>query len=116
MGERAPTVWQERAMGRRPPSSSSSSSSSGSLRFGVRPRLRGVVNSWNVEKQFGFISCEGDRPDVFFHAEGIRDLDVRDVVKTKGLKRGDRVDFITKEPEGNRRKCEAQDVELIDDV
>ena len=34
------------------------------------------MNSWNVERQFGFISCDSSRGDVFLHAEGFRDVDV----------------------------------------
>eukprot|EP00439_Symbiodinium_sp_Y106_P022677 s1136_g2.t2 len=55
--------------------------------FYVRRQESGTVNSWNVERQFGFISCDGNRSDVFLHAEGFRDVDVRDRVKKNGLKR-----------------------------
>ncbi|CAE7717135.1 unnamed protein product, partial [Symbiodinium necroappetens] len=74
----------------------------------------GTVNSWNVERQFGFISCDGNRSDVFLHAEGFRDVDVRDRVKKNGLKRGDHVRFDLKEPDGSRRKLEAKNVELVE--
>ena len=26
-------------------------------------------------RRFGFVSCDGNRPDVFCHAEGCRDVD-----------------------------------------
>mmetsp|Transcript_101613 Transcript_101613/g.287944 ORF Transcript_101613/g.287944 Transcript_101613/m.287944 type:complete len:153 (-) Transcript_101613:78-536(-) len=98
--------------------SRSPSSSSGSDRGGAaarKPKETGTINSWNNDKQFGFISCDGNRPDVFFHAEGVRDTDVRDMVKTKGLKRGDRIMFDVREPEGSRKKLEAMNVELVDE-
>ncbi|CAE7204599.1 unnamed protein product [Symbiodinium natans] len=80
-----------------------------------KPKETGTVNSWNVERQFGFISCDGNRSDVFLHAEGFRDVDVRDRVKKNGLKRGERVRFDLKEPDGSRRKLEAKNVELVED-
>mmetsp|Transcript_64581 Transcript_64581/g.166218 ORF Transcript_64581/g.166218 Transcript_64581/m.166218 type:complete len:142 (+) Transcript_64581:61-486(+) len=102
-------------MGRGRSASRSSRSSSGSRsRDSDRKKETGIINSWNVEKQFGFISCDGNRPDVFCHAEGCRDLDLRDSVKQKGFRRGEKVRFDVKEPEGKRKKCEAMNVELVD--
>ncbi|CAE7237455.1 unnamed protein product [Symbiodinium sp. CCMP2592] len=73
-------------MGRRSASRSRGSGGS-SPSLPRKPKESGTVNSWNVERQFGFVSCDGNRSDVFLHAEGFRDVDVRDRVKKSGLKR-----------------------------
>ncbi|CAJ1365729.1 unnamed protein product [Effrenium voratum] len=93
---------------------SRSGSRSRSFSMPRKPRETGTVNSWNVERQFGFISCDSSRGDVFLHAEGFRDVDVRDRVKKNGLKRGDGVRFDVKEPGGSGKKLEAKNVELMD--
>mmetsp|Transcript_84853 Transcript_84853/g.104050 ORF Transcript_84853/g.104050 Transcript_84853/m.104050 type:complete len:134 (+) Transcript_84853:87-488(+) len=71
----------------------------------------GVVNSWNVQRQFGFASCDSSRQDVFVHAEAFKDMEVRDRVKKSGLQRGDHVRFDVKDT-GRGKKPEAKNVEL----
>mmetsp|Transcript_57156 Transcript_57156/g.183679 ORF Transcript_57156/g.183679 Transcript_57156/m.183679 type:complete len:149 (-) Transcript_57156:86-532(-) len=75
-------------------------------------RERGVVNTWNVEKQFGFVSVTSGKPDAFLHSENIRDRDLRDEVKVKGLKRGDKIRFDLEPPETGRGKMVAVNIEL----
>eukprot|EP00812_Abedinium_dasypus_P010138 NODE_3776_length_743_cov_367.063953.p1 GENE.NODE_3776_length_743_cov_367.063953~~NODE_3776_length_743_cov_367.063953.p1 ORF type:complete len:141 (-),score=15.03 NODE_3776_length_743_cov_367.063953:139-561(-) len=76
------------------------------------PKERGVVNTWNIEKQFGFVSCNSGKPDAFLHSENIRNRDLRDDVKVKGLKRGDRIRFDLETPETGRGKMVAINIEL----
>eukprot|EP00434_Breviolum_minutum_P029276 symbB.v1.2.025894.t1/scaffold2547.1/size76550/6 len=76
-----------------------------------KPEETGTVNSWNVQRQFGFVSCDSSRQDVFLHAEAFKDLDVRDRVKKSGLQRGDHVRFDVKDT-GRGKKPEAKNVEL----
>mmetsp|Transcript_82226 Transcript_82226/g.158847 ORF Transcript_82226/g.158847 Transcript_82226/m.158847 type:complete len:146 (+) Transcript_82226:132-569(+) len=76
------------------------------------PRERGVVNTWNIEKQFGFVSVTSGKPDAFLHSENIRDRDLRDEVKVKGLKRGDKIRFDLEPPETGRGKMVAMNIEL----
>eukprot|EP00438_Fugacium_kawagutii_P007975 Skav221220 [mRNA] locus=scaffold2467:242780:249741:- [translate_table: standard] len=52
-----------------------------------KPQETGTVNSWNVQRQFGFASCDNSRQDVFVHAEAFKDMEVRDRVKKTGLQR-----------------------------
>ncbi|CAE8602398.1 unnamed protein product, partial [Polarella glacialis] len=102
-------------MGRSRSSSRSCGSSRSSKSAPRKPKESGTVNSWNTEKQFGFVSCDGNRPDIFCHAEGFPDFADRDVVKSKGLRRGDRLRFDVKEPDGSRKKLEAMNVQLVED-
>ena len=69
-----------RAMGRRSKSRSAKScqSFSSSSRCGSRgTEHHGTVKGWNVEKQFGFVSGDGNLPDAYMHAEGFKDSDLR---------------------------------------
>eukprot|EP00927_Polykrikos_kofoidii_P058743 TRINITY_DN53473_c0_g1_i1.p1 TRINITY_DN53473_c0_g1~~TRINITY_DN53473_c0_g1_i1.p1 ORF type:complete len:151 (+),score=15.37 TRINITY_DN53473_c0_g1_i1:149-601(+) len=75
---------------------------------------RGVVNTWNVEKQFGFVSINSGKPDAFLHSENIRDRDLRDEVKVKGMRRGDKIRFDLETPETGRGKMVAVNIELED--
>merc|ERR1719293_276852 len=76
------------------------------------PRERGVVNTWNVEKQVGFVSVTSGKPDAFLHSENIKDRDLRDEVKQSGLKRGDKIRFDLEPPETGRGKMVAVNIEL----
>merc|ERR1719265_103710 len=73
---------------------------------------KGIVNTWNIEKQFGFVSVSSGKPDAFLHSENIRDRDLRDEVKTKGMKRGDKITFELEPPETGRGKMVAINIEL----
>eukprot|EP00927_Polykrikos_kofoidii_P080555 TRINITY_DN77448_c0_g1_i1.p2 TRINITY_DN77448_c0_g1~~TRINITY_DN77448_c0_g1_i1.p2 ORF type:complete len:151 (-),score=23.91 TRINITY_DN77448_c0_g1_i1:56-508(-) len=75
---------------------------------------RGVVNTWNVEKQFGFVSISSGKPDAFLHLENLRDPELRDEVKMKGMKRGDKIRFDLEPPETGRGKMVAVNIELDD--
>mmetsp|Transcript_31975 Transcript_31975/g.62918 ORF Transcript_31975/g.62918 Transcript_31975/m.62918 type:complete len:154 (-) Transcript_31975:105-566(-) len=76
------------------------------------PRERGVVNTWNGEKQFGFVSVTNGKADAFLHSENVRDRDLRDEVKKKGFKRGDKIRFDLEPPETGRGKMVAVNIEL----
>mmetsp|Transcript_21255 Transcript_21255/g.35449 ORF Transcript_21255/g.35449 Transcript_21255/m.35449 type:complete len:131 (-) Transcript_21255:31-423(-) len=89
----------------------SRSRSSRSLSTPRKPQETGTVNSWNVQRQFGFASCDSSRQDVFVHAEAFKDMEVRDRVKKSGLQRGDHVRFDVKDT-GRGKKPEAKNVEL----
>lgn len=111
-------------MGRRATSSRSGScSTQGNRRsstprdaHGRRPRQKGIINTWNVEKQFGFVSCDGGHPDLFTHAEYIKNVQQRYEAKNRGLRRGDRIAFDIQEPMGGKKSAEAVHVELLDSV
>mmetsp|Transcript_26623 Transcript_26623/g.48790 ORF Transcript_26623/g.48790 Transcript_26623/m.48790 type:complete len:125 (+) Transcript_26623:57-431(+) len=77
------------------------------------PKERGVVNTWNVEKQFGFVSVNSGKPDAFMHSENIIDRGLRDEIKAKGFKRGDKIRFDLEPPErGRGQKMVAVNIEL----
>merc|ERR1712217_78520 len=75
--------------------------------------MGGIINTWNIEKQFGFVSCDSKRPDLFVHAEYFTDLDQRYEAKNKGLRRGDKISFEVKEPIGGKKSAEAMHVEMV---
>eukprot|EP00439_Symbiodinium_sp_Y106_P022652 s5463_g2.t2 len=104
-------------------------------RSGSRPRggggggkrEKGTINTWNNDRQFGFVSCDSGRQDLFTHAEYITDawmhkpeaalvLDTnqRYDAKTRGLRRGDRISFEVEEPQGSKKSMQAVNVEMID--
>eukprot|EP00913_Durusdinium_trenchii_P018894 g17755.t1 len=74
---------------------------------GNSKREKGTINTWNTERQFGFVSCDSGRQDLFTHAEYIADTNARYDAKTRGLRRGDRTD-------GNKKSMQAVNVEIID--
>mmetsp|Transcript_87481 Transcript_87481/g.270867 ORF Transcript_87481/g.270867 Transcript_87481/m.270867 type:complete len:208 (+) Transcript_87481:47-670(+) len=100
--------------------SSRSRSGSGSSSGGRgRPRETGTINTWNKDKQFGFVSCNSrNRPDLFVHAEYIENVDQRYKAKNKGLRRGDRIAFDIQEPRpaSGKKSAEAVNVELLEMV
>eukprot|EP00429_Kryptoperidinium_foliaceum_P087167 CAMPEP_0176205786 /NCGR_PEP_ID=MMETSP0121_2-20121125/11774_1 /TAXON_ID=160619 /ORGANISM="Kryptoperidinium foliaceum, Strain CCMP 1326" /LENGTH=102 /DNA_ID=CAMNT_0017544731 /DNA_START=113 /DNA_END=417 /DNA_ORIENTATION=- len=76
------------------------------------PKERGIVNTWDIDKQFGFVSVTSGKPDAFLHSENIRDLNLREEVKKVGLKRGDKITFNLEPPETGRGKMVAVNIEL----
>mmetsp|Transcript_86720 Transcript_86720/g.248810 ORF Transcript_86720/g.248810 Transcript_86720/m.248810 type:complete len:145 (-) Transcript_86720:173-607(-) len=76
------------------------------------PKEKGLVNTWNTDKQFGFVSCSSGKPDAFLHSENIRDRDLRDRVKKNGLQRGDKISFDLETPETGRGKMVAINIEI----
>merc|ERR1719373_1151206 len=82
-----------------------------------RGRETGTVNTWNTEKQFGFVSCtSSNRADLFLHAEYFENLDQRNRAKTRGLRRGDKVEFDIEEPQSGKKSAQAINAELIETV
>lgn len=82
-----------------------------------RGRETGTVNTWNNEKQFGFVSCtSSNRADLFLHAEYFEDLDQRYKAKNRGLRRGDKVEFDVEEPQAGKKSAQAINAELIETV
>ncbi|CAK0845942.1 unnamed protein product, partial [Prorocentrum cordatum] len=80
-----------------------------------RARETGTINTWNTEKQFGFVSCSSkNRADLFLHAEYFENLDQRNRAKTRGLRRGDRIAFDIQEAGGGKRSAEAVNAEMLD--
>eukprot|EP00405_Crypthecodinium_cohnii_P006842 CAMPEP_0194782142 /NCGR_PEP_ID=MMETSP0323_2-20130528/78207_1 /TAXON_ID=2866 ORGANISM="Crypthecodinium cohnii, Strain Seligo" /NCGR_SAMPLE_ID=MMETSP0323_2 /ASSEMBLY_ACC=CAM_ASM_000346 /LENGTH=69 /DNA_ID=CAMNT_0039720881 /DNA_START=67 /DNA_END=272 /DNA_ORIENTATION=+ len=48
-------------------------------------RETGTINTWNVDKQFGFVSCtSSNRADLFLHAEYFENPDQRNKAKNRG--------------------------------
>uniref|UniRef100_A0A7S1AW56 CSD domain-containing protein n=1 Tax=Noctiluca scintillans TaxID=2966 RepID=A0A7S1AW56_NOCSC len=76
------------------------------------PRDKGMVNTWNTEKQFGFVSCNNAREDLFLHAENISNLNLREEIKNRGFQRGDRIRFDIEPPVTGRGKMVAMNVEM----
>mmetsp|Transcript_4910 Transcript_4910/g.9924 ORF Transcript_4910/g.9924 Transcript_4910/m.9924 type:complete len:197 (+) Transcript_4910:84-674(+) len=77
-------------------------------------REKGTINTWNNDRQFGFVSCDSGRQDLFTHAEYITDTNQRYDAKTRGLRRGDRISFEVEEPQGSKKSMQAVNVEMID--
>mmetsp|Transcript_67323 Transcript_67323/g.108429 ORF Transcript_67323/g.108429 Transcript_67323/m.108429 type:complete len:127 (-) Transcript_67323:35-415(-) len=77
-------------------------------------REKGTINTWNFDKQFGFVSCDNGRQDLFTHSEYILDSKVRYEVKQKGMRRGDRIAFEIEEPQGGKKSQQAINVEVLD--
>ncbi|CAE8581215.1 unnamed protein product, partial [Polarella glacialis] len=73
-----------------------------------------TINTWNFDKQFGFVSCDNGRQDLFTHSEYILDSKVRYEVKQKGMRRGDRIAFEIEEPQGGKKSQQAINVEVLD--
>ncbi|CAE8728100.1 unnamed protein product, partial [Polarella glacialis] len=74
----------------------------------------GTINTWNMDKQFGFVSCDSGRVDLFTHSEYIKDTQQRYEAKNHGMRRGDRIEFEVREPDGGRKSAEAYNVVLVD--
>jgi len=92
-------------------------SRSASHRRSSRRREVGTVNTWNVGKQFGFVSCTScDRPDLFIHAEYFENLEQRQKAKTRGLRRGDKIEFEVEEPQAGKKSGQAVHATLIEAV
>eukprot|EP00930_Biecheleria_cincta_P061781 TRINITY_DN47334_c0_g1_i1.p1 TRINITY_DN47334_c0_g1~~TRINITY_DN47334_c0_g1_i1.p1 ORF type:complete len:216 (-),score=26.56 TRINITY_DN47334_c0_g1_i1:213-821(-) len=100
-------------MGRDSRSRSRKRSRSGSPK---RKHDKGTINTWQVDKQFGFVSCDGGGPDVFVHAEQVADEDKRWDAKKKGLRRGDRISFDIKSPQPGKKSLQAQNIEILEYV
>mmetsp|Transcript_45815 Transcript_45815/g.102662 ORF Transcript_45815/g.102662 Transcript_45815/m.102662 type:complete len:221 (+) Transcript_45815:106-768(+) len=83
-------------------------------RAGERKREKGTINTWNNDRQFGFVSCDSGRQDLFTHAEYITDTNARYDAKTRGLRRGDRISFEVEEPQGSKKSMQAVSVEILD--
>ncbi|CAE7029564.1 unnamed protein product [Symbiodinium sp. CCMP2456] len=77
-------------------------------------REKGTINTWNNDRQFGFVSCDSGRQDLFTHAEYITDTNARYDAKTRGLRRGDRISFEVEEPQGNKKSQQAVNVEILE--
>mmetsp|Transcript_100379 Transcript_100379/g.178401 ORF Transcript_100379/g.178401 Transcript_100379/m.178401 type:complete len:253 (+) Transcript_100379:52-810(+) len=77
-------------------------------------REKGTINTWNMEKQFGFVSCDNGRQDLFTHAEYIVDSQDKSDAKTKGLRRGDRIAFEVEEPKSGKKSQQAVNVEILE--
>ncbi|CAL1168633.1 unnamed protein product [Cladocopium goreaui] len=95
-------------------SASRSREGSGKGEKGDSKREKGTVNTWNNDRQFGFVSCDSGRQDLFTHAEYITDTNARYDAKTRGLRRGDRIAFDVEEPQGNKKSMQAVNVEILD--
>eukprot|EP00441_Pelagodinium_beii_P015927 CAMPEP_0197672236 /NCGR_PEP_ID=MMETSP1338-20131121/78471_1 /TAXON_ID=43686 ORGANISM="Pelagodinium beii, Strain RCC1491" /NCGR_SAMPLE_ID=MMETSP1338 /ASSEMBLY_ACC=CAM_ASM_000754 /LENGTH=217 /DNA_ID=CAMNT_0043252293 /DNA_START=68 /DNA_END=718 /DNA_ORIENTATION=+ len=67
-----------------------------------------------MEKQFGFVSCDNGRQDLFTHAEYIVDSQDKSDAKTKGLRRGDRIAFEVEEPKSGKKSQQAVNVEILE--
>merc|ERR1740120_631497 len=86
-------------------------------RGGKRPREQGTVNTWNAEKQFGFVSCTtSNRADLFLHAEYFEDLDERYKAKNRGLRRGDKVEFVVEEAGAGKKSAQAINARMVESV
>eukprot|EP00931_Biecheleriopsis_adriatica_P046121 TRINITY_DN2646_c0_g1_i1.p1 TRINITY_DN2646_c0_g1~~TRINITY_DN2646_c0_g1_i1.p1 ORF type:complete len:194 (+),score=17.97 TRINITY_DN2646_c0_g1_i1:121-702(+) len=81
---------------------------------GAKNHDKGTINTWNLDKQFGFVSCDGGGPDLFTHAEQITDEDKRWQAKKKGLRRGDRISFDIQEPQDGKKSHQAVNIEVIE--
>merc|ERR1719436_259032 len=93
-----------RGGGGRPPARGGGAGSRSPSRSKKRRREAGTVNTWNNEKQFGFVSCtSSNMADLFLHAEYFDNLDQRNRAKTRGLRRGDKVEFDVEEPQPRPR-------------
>uniref|UniRef100_A0A7S1AIN6 CSD domain-containing protein n=1 Tax=Noctiluca scintillans TaxID=2966 RepID=A0A7S1AIN6_NOCSC len=77
-----------------------------------QPKDKGVVNTWNTDKQFGFVSCDNAREDLFLHAENVPNMKLREEIKTRGFSRGDRIRFDIEPPVTGRGKMVAMNVEM----
>ncbi|CAK0792507.1 unnamed protein product [Prorocentrum cordatum] len=75
-------------------------------------RESGVVNTWNVEKQYGFVSINSGKPDAFLHTDNILDRELREEVKTEGLKRGEKITFDLEPPTTGKGKMVAINIEV----
>jgi len=94
-----------------------SQESSSSRREHRKSRETGTINTWNKDKQFGFVSCNSrNRPDLFVHAEYIENVDQRYRAKNQGLRRGDKIAFDIQEPRpaSGRKSAEAVSVEVVE--
>merc|ERR1719436_798432 len=106
-----------RGGGTRPPPRGGGGGSRSPSRGKKRRREAGTVNTWNSEKQFGFVSCTtSNMPDLFLHAEYFNQLDQRNRAKTRGLRRGDKVEFDVEEPQAGKRSAQAVNAELVESV
>mmetsp|Transcript_42781 Transcript_42781/g.91783 ORF Transcript_42781/g.91783 Transcript_42781/m.91783 type:complete len:236 (-) Transcript_42781:62-769(-) len=77
-------------------------------------RETGTVNTWNTDKQFGFVSCtSSNRADLFLHAEYFDSVDHRNRVKTRGLRRGDRIEFTIEDVPG-KKSAQAMHADLLE--
>eukprot|EP00434_Breviolum_minutum_P006806 symbB.v1.2.006000.t1/scaffold338.1/size227548/2 len=86
----------------------------GSGKDGNSKREKGTINTWNTDRQFGFVSCDSGRQDLFTHAEYITDTNARYDAKTRGLRRGDRIAFDVEEPQGSKKSMQAVNVDIIE--
>mmetsp|Transcript_87179 Transcript_87179/g.178203 ORF Transcript_87179/g.178203 Transcript_87179/m.178203 type:complete len:195 (+) Transcript_87179:86-670(+) len=101
-------------MGRSASRSRDGAASNGKDKGGDGKREKGTINTWNNDRQFGFVSCDSGRQDLFTHAEYITDTNARYDAKTRGLRRGDRIAFDVEEPQGNKKSMQAVNVEILD--
>ncbi|CAL1168635.1 unnamed protein product [Cladocopium goreaui] len=101
-------------MGRSASRSRDGAASNGKDKGGDGKREKGTINTWNNDRQFGFVSCDSGRQDLFTHAEYITDTNARYDAKTRGLRRGDRIAFDVEEPQGSKKSMQAVNVEILD--
>mmetsp|Transcript_66553 Transcript_66553/g.109568 ORF Transcript_66553/g.109568 Transcript_66553/m.109568 type:complete len:239 (-) Transcript_66553:7-723(-) len=101
-------------MGRSASRSRDGPASNGKDKGGDGKREKGTINTWNADRQFGFVSCDSGRQDLFTHAEYITDTNARYDAKTRGLRRGDRIAFDVEEPQGSKKSMQAVNVEILD--
>mmetsp|Transcript_61496 Transcript_61496/g.97510 ORF Transcript_61496/g.97510 Transcript_61496/m.97510 type:complete len:190 (+) Transcript_61496:82-651(+) len=101
-------------MGRSASRSRDGPASNGKDKGGDGKREKGTINTWNADRQFGFVSCDSGRQDLFTHAEYITDTNARYDAKTRGLRRGDRIAFDVEEPQGNKKSMQAVNVEILE--
>merc|ERR1719436_55771 len=95
-----------RGGGTRPPPRGGGGGSRSPSRSKKRRREAGTVNTWNSEKQFGFVSCtSSNMPDLFLHAEYFENLDLR---------RGDKVEFDVEEPQAGKKSAQAVNADLVE--